>query len=58
MTTRETIEALRSSEIWVCLSEEEKADAISYALSALGLKFHRRCERDDMAELLGETYGG
>ncbi len=58
MTTRETIEALRNSEIWVCLSDEEKADAISYALSALGLKFHPRAERDDVAGLLGETYGG
>ena len=58
MTTRETIEALKNSDIWGCLSDEEKADAICYALSAVGLRFRPIPERADVADLLGETYGG
>lgn len=58
MTSRETIEALRNSDIWTCLSSEEKIDAICYALAAVGSKIHARNDAIDMADLIGETYRG
>lgn len=58
MTTKETIEALRNSDIWQCLSAEEKLDAISYALVATGSRFHMAYETAEISDVIGETYSG
>lgn len=58
MTTRETIETVSNSDIWQCLSAEEKLDAISYALIAAGSRLRPRCETSEIKDVIGETYGG